>query len=135
MGLANGEARTGTATVFKRGPTVRSMMAHSLRMTFMVMVITYGVINVNTKVSGNEIRCMELAFSLGVMVELTKEGMSTTKSMVMAFSGGLMGGCTMVSGSLESNMVLERTLLLQGVKKRLVSGKMDVDYVGSLEFG
>merc|ERR1712007_135729 len=104
-------------------------------MIFMVMVIIYGVINVNTTVSGNEIRCMELVFSLGVMAEPTKEGMSMTKSMVMAFSNGLMGGCTMVNGSWGSNMGLARILLVRGVKKRWVSGKMDEGYVGSLEFG
>merc|ERR1712007_202272 len=113
------------------GPMVQSTTVNSVIIIFMAMAITYGVINVSTMVSGSEIRCMVLAFSLGLMGELMKGGTLMTKSMATVSSGGLMGACMMVNGKQESNMGLARTCLVGGVRKKLVSGKTGVDYVGN----
>merc|ERR1719465_163196 len=106
------------------GPMVQSMTVSSLRTIFMVMVITHGATKENTMVSGVEIRCMELVFSLGVTAGPMKEHIIMTKSMVEVFSSGLMGVCMMGNGRRGSNMGLGRTFLLRLVRDVLVNGKM-----------
>jgi len=68
------------------GPMDHIMRGTSLRMTFMVMVTMCGAINVNTKVSGAEMQCMERASSLGVMANPMKEHMLMIKNMAKVFS-------------------------------------------------
>merc|ERR1712007_25087 len=86
------------------GTMVQVIVGISLQMIFMVMVTTHGAINGNTRASGNEIRCMDMAFSPGVMAKSMKGLTSMIKSLATVFSSGLMGVCMTVCGRRGSSM-------------------------------
>merc|ERR1712137_485332 len=91
------------------GLMAQSMRAHSWRTTYTGRAIIRGVTTVSTMVSGEEIRCTEWVFLLGVMVALMMELMQTTRSMATVYSSGLMAGYMMANGKEESNKGLVHT--------------------------
>merc|ERR1719264_1794823 len=73
-----------------------------------------GPTDENTMVSGRIIRCMELAYSSGLMEGVMKASIMTIKKKAMGNSYGLMERCMKGDGWLVNKMVLVCTLQLRG---------------------
>lgn len=102
-----------------------------LRTTSRVMECMSGLMTGGLKENGRKTRCMDMEFSIGQMAVFSLVSTSTTKSMVMDYSNGLTRGALKAFGEMGNRMELQNTQA-QTRKSSLVSGKMELGWVGSI---
>jgi hypothetical protein len=111
-----------TASVRLSGQTVPPTSENFIIITFTARVFTRGPTTGNTRVNGEQTKCMVKALLLGQITASTSENMQRTRRRDTENSSGQMEDATEASGSMENNT--ERVLTsLAKAKKSMGSGK------------
>ena len=121
-----------TVTESSYGLMDRLILVILLTITYMAKVSTLGLTVVNTTVNGTTIKCTDLEFLPGTMVESTRANTLMTKSKVTVYLHGQMVVSMMVNGEMESSMVLASTFQAR-VKLRKANGQKENAFNGLMK--